>query len=110
MDDSKEPTQRRISYLLAKAGFERSVSTASRIRGMRNHSDGYVVTSGYDEGTILVRHEVMSWRPVGRDLETIATMQDRYAAIIETAGFAVAREDESLVVTALKTDANAPQG
>lgn len=110
MSDSKEPTQRRISYLLAKAGFERSVSSASRIRGMRNHSEGYVVMSGYDTGTVEVRHEVMSWRPVGRDLDTIATMHDRYAAAIEAAGFAVSRDGAGLIVTALKDDAEATQG
>ena len=98
----KIPTQRGISMLLARAGFERSVRSASRIRGMHNHSDGYVVTTGYDDGTVLVRHTTFSWRPVGRDLETIAHMQDRYAETITAAGFTVTREDDGLVVAALK--------
>ena len=74
-------------------------SRGSRIRGLRNHSDGYVVTSGYDEGTVLVRHEVISLRPIGRDLETIATMQQRYADAIKAAGFAASQELDGLVVT-----------
>ena len=98
----KVPTQRSISYLLAKAGFERSVRSASRIRGMHNHSDGYVVAAGYAEGTVNVRHTTFSWRPVGRDLETITRMQDRYAETITAAGFTVTREDDGLVVAALK--------
>ena len=98
----KIPTQRGISMLLARAGFERSVRSASRIRGMHNHSDGYVVTAGDDDGTVLVRHTTFSWRPVGRDLETIARMEDRYADAIRAAGFTVAREDDGLVVTALE--------
>jgi hypothetical protein len=102
MTTTKTPTQRGISTLLARH-FERSKSTASRIRGWRNHSDGYAVQGAY-EGVVWVRHEVISFRPLPGDEKRIAAMLAEYATAIEAAGFAVERQRDRLVVTA-KTEA-----
>ena len=104
MSTVKTPTQRGISSLLARKGHERSRSTASRIRGWRNHSAGYVVTTGYDAGGVIVHHQVASFRPLPGDEKVIATMLGRYAADIEAAGYAVKRDRDRLIVTA-KTEA-----
>lgn len=100
---SKTPTQRGISLLLNRAGFERSVSSATRIRGWRSHSPGYVVT-GHDDGSVSVRHEVMSFRPLPDDLPVIARRHGQYAEAIEAAGFAVERKSDHLIVTAKTED------
>lgn len=98
----KPPTQRNISVLLAKQ-FTKSVSYPSRIKGLRNHSDGYVVQGAY-EGVVWVRHEVVSIRPLPADLVRIAAMLKEYADAIEAAGFAVERRADRLIVTAPKTE------
>ena len=97
---TKTPTQRGISSLLARNDFERSRSTPSRIRGYRNHSDGYVVTTGYDAGVVLVHHQVISMRPLPGDEKTIAAMLAKYADTIEAACFAVNRQSDRLIITA----------
>jgi hypothetical protein len=96
---TKQPTQRRISALLARNGFQKSVSTPSRIKGLRNHSSGYVVTGPY-EGIVWVQHQTYSDRPLPEDLKRIAEKLAAYAADIEDAGFAVSRQRDRLVVSA----------
>ena len=95
---ARNPTQRNVSAVLAKAGHVKSVSTPSRIKGLRNHSDGYVVQGAY-EGVVWVRHEVVSMRPFGDDLKRIARMLTAYAAVIGEAGFDIERGSDRLIVT-----------
>jgi len=45
----------KLSSVLRKAGFRRSKSWASRVRGWHNHSPGYVISTRFD-GSITVRH------------------------------------------------------
>lgn len=45
----KQPTPQGISALLRKAGFDKSVSSASRIRGMKESSQGFQVSRGFEE-------------------------------------------------------------
>jgi hypothetical protein len=99
MSKPRIPTQRNISALLAKAGFTKSVSTPSRIKGCRNHSDGYVVM-GHREGVVWVLHEVVSTRPLTEDRKRIETMLAKYKTAVEAAGFAVTRGSDRLIVTA----------
>ena len=47
---SKTPTASGISRLLSAAGFERSESSTTRIRGWHNHSEGFSVTTDYVVG------------------------------------------------------------
>jgi hypothetical protein len=101
---AKTPTQRNISAVLANARHVKSVSSPSRIRGLRNHSDGYAVTAGSRRGTVIVRHEVVSIRPLPRDVERIAAMTAVYAEEIAAAGFAVERQGDHLIVTAKTED------
>lgn len=98
---ARQPTQRNISALLARAGFKKSASTPSRIKGLRNHSPGYIVTGPY-EGVVWVQHQTSSDRPLPEDLKRIAEKLAAYAADIEDAGFAVGRQRDRLVVTARK--------
>jgi hypothetical protein len=80
------PTAQGISRLLAKAGFERSKTAPSRIRGFRESSPGYRVTSW--AGDVRVEH-VVGFR---RDDERHALMVARYAEVIREAGFRVSDE------------------
>ena len=41
MSAPKTPTTRGVSALLRKAGFEKSVSSTTRIRGWHNYSSGF---------------------------------------------------------------------
>ena len=99
---TKQPTQRGISALLGRAGFERSISKASRIRGWRNHTPGYAVIDGIDAGTVEVRHRTFSHQPLPSEQRHIAGMLAEYATVIEAAGFAVEHRNVRLLVTARK--------
>ena len=46
----KTPTASGISRLLAGAGFERSTSSPSRIKGWRNYTEGFSVIKDYVAG------------------------------------------------------------
>ena len=97
---SKTPTASGISRLLAKAGFEKSESSATRIRGYRRRSYGYVV-QGCGHGEVSVRHTSGQFAPADEDRADSRRTEDSYAATIEAAGYAVRRDDYlSLIVTA----------
>jgi hypothetical protein len=98
---AKQPTPQGISALLRKAGFERSVSLASRIRGFREHSEGYRVTAASD-GKAEVDFLASSFR--SPDEIRIKAMLARYRAVIEASGYTVAEGgspfSDSLIVSA----------
>jgi hypothetical protein len=96
----RQPTQPNISALLRKAGFERSASSPSGVKGTRIRSDGYVVTSGTVPGIVWVWHEVANLQPLPQDQRRIASMHAKYATAIEAAGFSVGRRKDRLVVSA----------
>ena len=54
----KTPSASGISRLLASAGFEKSESSATRVRGWRSHSPGFVVRRGESPGEVRVHHEL----------------------------------------------------
>jgi len=101
---AKNPTPQGISALLRKAGFERSVSSPSRVRGLRNHSEGYVVR-GVMTGRVHVYHQLSWLRPSDAARQRGREQQDRYADVIEAAGYEVVRGDGGyfgpVIVTAL---------
>jgi hypothetical protein len=94
---STPPTPQAISALLRKAGFERSQSRATRIKGWRESTTGYHVTGYGDE--VNVSHRL----GFARDEEARDRMLAKYADAIRAAGWqvsgptAVGRE---LIVTA----------
>jgi len=103
----KPPTPQGISALLKRAGFERSESSATGVKGWRNHSEGYVVR-GYESGRVHVGHEDGRFHSADADRQRSAEMEERYAQVIEAAGYAVERSGEAggyfsrLIVTARK--------
>lgn len=76
----KPPTAQAVSALLRAAGFDRAESTASRIKGQRNWSDGYQVSAL--SGEVKVRH--MTFRHAGAGDEK-RQMLARYADAIREA-------------------------
>ncbi len=86
----KTPTASAISRLLSAAGFERSESSATRIKGWRNHSEGFKVT-GVVPGEVRVEHKTGFDR--GPDAQSRrAEILQCYAADIEAAGYSVTRD------------------
>lgn len=55
----KAPTAQGVSAALRRAGFERSETHATRIKGWHNYSEGYRVRN-WGEGEIRVEHETGS--------------------------------------------------
>jgi len=88
---SKTPTASGISRLLATAGFERSTSSAGRIRGWRNHSEGYSVT-GQDPGRVRIEHKTGFDRGPNSAARR-ERMLGEYAAALTTSGYSVERDE-----------------
>ena len=106
MSASKPPTPQGISALLKRAGFERSVSSATRIKGWRNHSEGYAVSAS-EPGRVCVEYKT------GFDRGPNAAsrrdeMLGEYAGFFAAAGYSVERDDSwafpRLIVTAGKAE------
>jgi hypothetical protein len=98
----KTPTASGISRLLATAGFERSESSATRIKGWRNHSEGYVV-SGHGAGEVQVEHKTGYDRGPNAAKRRDETLGE-YAVALAVAGYSVERDETwalpRLIVTA----------
>jgi hypothetical protein len=100
---AKQPTPQGISALLKRAGFERSVTKSSRIRGFREWTEGFKATKRYPDG-VTVEYYPNSFRMRDNNEERERAMLDRYRKAIAEAGYAV--EDGStglatkLIVTA----------
>jgi hypothetical protein len=84
------PTPQGISRLLASAGYERATSTPSRVKGLRNWSEGFAV-EGYGHGEVFVRHVLRSIHPGDRDRAHRLKEEGRYAETITAAGYEVRR-------------------
>jgi hypothetical protein len=97
---AKTPTTRGISALLRKAGFEKSVSSTTRIRGWHNHSEGFTVEDrGADK--VRVRHTTGKFKPSDADRAWSRKQEGEYAETIREAGYAVDRDEwGTLLVTA----------
>lgn len=96
---AKTPTPQAISALLRKAGFERSVSSATRIKGWHDYSAGYMAR-GYGADSVEVRH-MTGFDRGERAARARGEMLGRYADAITAAGWAVERTDyDQLIVTA----------
>jgi hypothetical protein len=98
----KTPTASAISRLLAAAGFERSESSATRIKGWRNSSEGFTVGT-VERGRVCVEHKT------GYDRGPNAAkrrdeMLTEYDGFLTAAGFHVERDESwalpRLIVTA----------
>jgi hypothetical protein len=86
----KTPTPQGISALLRKAGFKRSESSTSRVRGFRNRSSGFVVSRRGD-GEVAVYHETGFFMTDDAIEGRRAEQEGRYADVIEAAGYTVER-------------------
>ena len=95
---AKTPTASGISRLLAKAGFERSTSSAGRIRGWRNYSEGYSATKWDDSGTVAVSYSRGLKLPSEADRIRSGMLAD-YARVIEAAGYSTETRNGRLIVT-----------
>ena len=99
----KTPTASGISRLRAKAGFEKSESSASRIKGWRNYSEGYSVTKWDDYGTIEVTwHKGLRWPAEADEIRPV--MFARYAEAITKVGYSAELKNGRLIVTSGKAD------
>lgn len=59
---TKPPTAAGISRLLAATpGFQRSVSSTTRIKGWHDWNEGFEVEKGYSDGEVIVRHRMDKW-------------------------------------------------
>jgi hypothetical protein len=105
---TKVPTPQGISRLLSETpGFEKSVSSSTRIRGYRSHSWGFIVRRGDEPGQVKVHHEHGNFVATDATRREQVEMQEKYAEVIEAAGFAVQRGEGGafgpLIVTAKET-------
>lgn len=99
----RQPTPQSISRLLKLAGFERSESSATRIKGWRNHSEGYSVTKWDDYGTVEVSYHrgLISQAEADR---IRSEMMERYAKAIADAGYSVATGIYGRLIVTAKTE------
>jgi len=95
----KTPTASGISRLLAKAGFEKSESSATRIRGYRRSSEGFIVAQPTAVGEVEVRY-TRGFLPQSEADRIRPGMLADYAEAITGAGYSVETRDNLLIVTA----------
>jgi hypothetical protein len=89
---AKQPTPQGISALLKNAGFKRSVTSKSRIRGMSEHSAGYEI---HKHGSETV--EVLYQPGVNRNAAWTEEKLVAFTEAIEAGGFSVQRGREGIV-------------
>jgi len=97
----KTPTASGISRLLAKAGFEKSETRSTAIKGWHEWSAGYRASRGWNDGEVYVEHRVSSFHL--RDAsarEDEAKKLAAYTEAITGAGWKVRTGDCKLIVTA----------
>ena len=98
MSKPRNPTASGISRLLAAAGFERSESSATRIKGYRRYSEGYSVAKWDDYGSVEV-----TWHrgllPSSEATEIRTRTLASYIEAINAAGFSVRLQSDRLIVT-----------
>lgn len=89
----KPPTPQGISALLRKAGFKRSESSTTQIKGWRNYSEGFKVARSHGiEPGVRVEHKTGFRR--GPETEKRRTaMLTQYAEAIAKAGYCVERDE-----------------
>lgn len=102
---TKPPTAQGISRLLAKAGFERSVSHTTRIKGWHDWNEGFQVTRGHGshDGDVIVQLRMDKWARGEAAGARRAAETERYAEAIRAAGYTVTVDEKSvsrLIVTA----------
>lgn len=86
------PTPQGVSAALRKAGFTRSVSSSTAVKGWKNHSPGYVVRQGIKNGTVEVYHETGAFQRDDRDREKRDAKQAEYAQALEAAGYVMSAD------------------
>jgi hypothetical protein len=94
----KAPSTQGISALLKKAGFKRSESHTTAVKGWRDRTEGYAVRKGYPEG-VSVDHVTSDFRYTDATRERITRMLGKYTEAIEAAGWHVEETPRGLIVT-----------
>jgi len=103
----KEPTPQGISALLKRAGFERSTSSPSRIKGWRNYSAGYRVEASYPTGA-EVTHKTGFDRSERAQAER-DKMLNAYADVIRAAGWhVVTTESRPRLIVSAQSEEDSP--
>ena len=104
MTTPKPPTPQGISALLKRAGFERSESSATRIKGWRKSSEGYSASKWDDDGSVEVTWHRGLLSPSEADEER-PRMLVAYTETITAAGYSVRlQSNDRLIVTAGKAE------
>lgn len=85
MHKAKTPTHQSITQVLLQAGF-----TRSQERQGSPIADGFVIRSG-GEGAVRVHHVIAQRGPADTDAKFRARWEERYAEVIEAAGYAAER-------------------
>lgn len=92
---AKQPTAQGISRLLGAVGFEKSESSATRIKGWRNSSEGFEARKDHYTGGVEVAHRTGYDRgEAGRARRT--EMLGRYAEAIRAAGWNVTASERGI--------------
>ena len=106
---AKPPTPQGISALLRKAGFERSESSATRIKGWRSYSEGYSVAKWDDYGTVDVRWHRGLLTPT-EAAEARPRVLGDYIEAIRAAGYSVSLlNGDHLIVTSAPATEEGPE-
>lgn len=77
-----------VSRLLTKAGFTKSESWSTSVRGWHNRSDGFRAYKAYgeNEGSVIVDHAFGSY---GNKPEASRVMLEKYCRVLREAGYTV---------------------
>jgi hypothetical protein len=100
---AKTPNAAAISRLLAAAGFDRSESSASRIKGYRRRTEGFIA-EGRGTGVVRVHHTSGAFRPSDVDRAKSREIEDQYAEKIREAGYGVDRDEWGELSITAKTE------
>lgn len=90
MTSPKTPTPLGISALLRKAGFERSKTYTTGVKGWHDRTSGYVARS-HGEGEVSVRYESGQFHETAGTRARATGLEAASADAIEAAGYAVER-------------------
>lgn len=86
---AKTPTAQGVSAALRKAGFKRSETHTTAVKGWHNYTEGYKV-SDWGEGEVRVKHETGSHvRPNAREEIRRDAKLEEYAETLRAKGWNV---------------------
>ena len=105
-DTTKKVSPAAVSRALTAAGFQRSKTSPSRIRGMSERGQGFSV-AGRRDGSVLVEYANGSFRRI--DAEEQRQHLERMAEVLRGKGYEVALRDETSWLRLSVTRPNPPE-